>query len=101
MGPEVDNTLDYQYCVRTPDYVDKLSSAAVTVSPTIKPTGATNTASAPTGGVTAPAPTQSGQPTNCIRWHVAKTGDSCSSIENDAPVKEPRHLPGLHFRLMG
>ena len=52
----------YQYCVRTN------SSSATPIS--------SNPA-----GPTPPAPTQSGQPSNCNRWYIAQAGDTCASVE--------------------
>ncbi|KAF8252101.1 LysM domain-containing protein [Wilcoxina mikolae CBS 423.85] len=65
--------LDYQYCIRTPDYIyfgDLISSAA-------------SSAAASTAVSTAPpGPTQTGQPVNCKKWYTTQAGDSCSSVEN-------------------
>ncbi|EFR03334.1 hypothetical protein MGYG_06331 [Nannizzia gypsea CBS 118893] len=46
-----------------------------------------------------PAPTQSGSPDNCNKWHIVKQGDTCAAIEarykiND--VKLHRYNPGVN-----
>ncbi|GJC88955.1 lysM domain-containing protein ARB_00327 [Colletotrichum liriopes] len=44
-------------------------SASTTASTTAKPT--------------APAPTHTGQPTDCNKWDVVAEGDSCGSLASD------------------
>lgn len=54
----------YQYCI-----------AVDAPSTTDTPTGTPTTSNGPG------APTQSGQPTNCNKWYVAQSGDTCSVPE--------------------
>jgi hypothetical protein len=75
----------YQYCVRTPSYVDQThdgigSTSSVASSVTAIPASMTN--SRPSSS----APVQAGQPTDCIRWYTAQAGDSCSSVADAAFV---------------
>ncbi|TFK66093.1 hypothetical protein BDN72DRAFT_889204 [Pluteus cervinus] len=78
--------LNYQYCVRAPGYVNETpetttGDGTLTSMPTTTIGTPTGTTSVPVS-TTPSAPTQTGQPTNCIRWHVAVDGDSCYSIIN-------------------
>ncbi|KAI0143678.1 hypothetical protein GGR57DRAFT_341918 [Xylariaceae sp. FL1272] len=57
----------YQYCVAIPGSGDPTSTPSTT-TPT------------PTNGPG--APTQTGQPSNCVKWYIVKDGDSCPSVEN-------------------
>ena len=50
------------YCIRAPGYKP----------PSPDPTT--------TSGPTPPAPTHTGQPANCNKWHVVEEGDTCSSV---------------------
>lgn len=61
--------LGYRYCVRTPDYVPPSSASSVP-----PPTSTSNPDS--------PGPTFSGIPSNCNKYHLVQTGDSCASIED-------------------
>jgi LysM repeat protein len=45
--------------------------------------GATTTTAATTASPTPPAPTHSGQPSNCNKWDVVESGDSCASLAAD------------------
>lgn len=62
--------LDYRYCVRTPDYIPPTSASTTVSAPTT---------TAPPG---APGPTLSGIPSNCNNYYMLKSGDSCSSVED-------------------
>ena len=52
------------YCIRAPGYT----------SPNPTSPGPTTTSVGP------PAPTHTGQPANCNKWHVVEDGDSCGSV---------------------
>jgi LysM repeat protein len=65
---------EYQYCVRTPDYIDEVNPPVTTGTHSISTS--TPTKPSPT------APTQSGEPDNCNKWYTAQDGDSCSSVAN-------------------
>lgn len=60
-----DSKPDYQYCVRTPDYVDERPTTTTTPG-TITPT--------PT---TTDAPKQPGQPANCNAWYTVVCKSPC------------------------
>lgn len=51
----------YQYCVRTPNYVDETG-----------PSGTITSATLTTSTIGPIAPTQTGQPSNCNKWHIAQ-----------------------------
>lgn len=67
---------EYSYCVRTPDTVYSFPTPSGS-SPATKSATATTSSDA---GPLPTAPTQTGQPTNCRKWHTAHSGDSCSSV---------------------
>ncbi|KAI0814080.1 hypothetical protein GGR55DRAFT_687075 [Xylaria sp. FL0064] len=52
----------YAYCIRSPGYTPPDISSSATVPP---------------------GPTHSGQPANCIKWHVVMDNDTCPSLEKE------------------
>lgn len=72
---------NYRYCVRPGAYVP----VSVSASPIVTGSQPSTTSTSP-AGTAPPAPTQSGQPGNCNAWVVAKAGDGCDTIENDAGI---------------
>lgn len=59
--------LDYSYCVAGP---------SLPGSPTTSASPSSTTAAGPG------APTQTGQPSNCDKWYIVESGDSCAQVEN-------------------
>ncbi|KAI3331384.1 hypothetical protein F4824DRAFT_294880 [Ustulina deusta] len=58
--------LSYQYCVAGPALPGSTPTSTMTPTSTIGPG----------------APTQTGQPANCNKWYIVKSGDSCATVEN-------------------
>ncbi|EOD48364.1 hypothetical protein UCRNP2_4885 [Neofusicoccum parvum UCRNP2] len=90
----------YQYCVRTPDYVDLVgcsdddNSTTTTTTGTLTqtPTTGTQTGTSAPATTVAPGPTQTGQPSNCNAWYIAQSGDSCASVENAYLISDAQFL---------
>lgn len=75
MNPAVGSTCanlwtEMAYCIRSPN-----APAPVTSS---KPTTVITPSS--TSALGPSAPTHSGQPSNCVRWHIVVDGDNCSNL---------------------
>ncbi|KAL3423876.1 LysM domain-containing protein [Phlyctema vagabunda] len=57
----------YRYCVRSNEVIPTSTGGP---SPT-------------STSISAPGPTQPGQPSNCNKWHVVTTGEDCAILENE------------------
>jgi hypothetical protein len=57
------------YCIKSPNALAPITSGS--------PTSVTPSSTAATGPS---APTHSGQPSNCIRWHTIVDGDNCPNL---------------------
>ncbi|KAI5866007.1 LysM domain-containing protein [Durotheca rogersii] len=68
----------YQYCVATSDE-QPTPTRTSTSSSTVKPTGP-------------PGPTQTGQPANCNKWHIAVDGDDCGVLEREYSITHAQFL---------
>lgn len=89
--------IGYQYCIRITNYTPDDSSPTDTTRITATPISGSTTVSAsafPTGQISPPGPTQSGQPSDCIEWHVAESKPSLviSQLQNGADTHRRRHL---------
>jgi hypothetical protein len=76
----------YQYCVEDPSYVDIVDGDDVDGGER-NPTSSSSLSllsSSTSIGLSPSAPTQKGQPSDCIKRYTAQAGDSCSSVAKDA-----------------
>ncbi|KAL1616832.1 hypothetical protein SLS56_011264 [Neofusicoccum ribis] len=73
--------LDQAYCVGTAgDGTTTTTAASQPIT--------TTTATVPTPG----APTHTGQPANCDDWHIVVTGDTCTSVAEEAGISLAQFL---------
>ena len=81
---------NYRYCVR-PD-VDFIPAPVSVSASTTATKSSLSTSSPSSSGPTPPAGTQSGQPSNCNAWIVAKAGDGCDTVEKAAGISAATFL---------
>ncbi|KAI1776335.1 LysM domain-containing protein [Hypoxylon cercidicola] len=68
----------YQYCVATNETTPTPTTSS-SASSTAEPTGP-------------PGPTQTGQPANCNKWHVAANGEDCGVLETQYDITHEKFL---------